>query len=165
MARINTLLATVDQWIIDTLQAAYFWLLDRTGMYLASLQLVILAYVNVVLFRDWSSWNGVIIFLMMFFGVINLLVLGHRYWLQGAGNSKAINSIASFMKGILWRHTINGFLFGGLIGEICTLDILQATSTVSVLVYGYLFLLTIRDREKKPFFERKEHGHLATDPT
>ena len=144
----------MDGWIISTLQETYLWLLDRTGVYLATVSFTTYAACCIVEvavidgnFPRWV-WGAML--------AIVGLSSGHRYYLQDKGNNDQINVTAMEMEGQRLRHVINVMLLNFLLIYLIDLDLVKVAAMVGFILFQYLFVIKVRDRDKKPFFETKQ---------
>lgn len=139
----------VDAWVLFKIQDAYLWLLDRTGVYVGTLMFATYVYVaaGAIFAREESFWLWMVLLAMTGW------VAGIRYLWQDRAQHERYNMMAMFMEQWRWRHTFNIFIGMVLIFEIITLNPLAASQEIAFLVYGYLLLIKIREREKKPFFK------------
>ena len=152
-------LRKLDDKVINLLQEAYLWLLDRTGVYLASVQVALFAYaVGIALLQD------VNFFLKLLVGALaaaNLLFVYIRYIMQDKGQTKIINMSAMSLRDWSFRHAFTFFFLFYIPPEIMIGNYVGFSQTIALLLYNYTFLLMIRDRDKKPFWEPK--AKLAYD--
>ena len=81
---------------------------------------------------------------------------GHRYYLQDKGNNDQINVTAMEMEGQRLRHVINVMLLNFLLIYLIDLDLVKVAAMVGFNLFQYSFLIKVRDRDKKPFFETKQ---------
>lgn len=140
-----------DAWVLSKNQDAYLWLLDRTGVYVGTLLFLCYVYVAVVaVFRQEPIWLWMILLAMAGW------VGGVRYLWQDKAQHKRYNSLAMFMEQWRWRHPFNVIIGTVFVGEVVTLNPLAASQEIAFLVYGYLLLIKIRERDKKPFFKPVE---------
>lgn len=141
-----------DAWVLSKIQDAYLWLLDRVGVYVGTLMFATYVYAaaGAVLARNEPLWLWLILLAMTGW------VAGIRYLWQDKAEHERYNMMAMFMEQWRWRHIINVFLGMALIIEIITLSPLAASQEIAFLVYGYLLLIKIRERDKKPFFKPVE---------
>lgn len=144
----------VDAWVLSKIQDAYLWLLDRTGVYVGTLMFATYVYVaaGAIFARHESLW----LWLWMVLLAMTGWVAGIRYLWQDKAQHERYNSLAMFMEQWRWRHICNVLIGMVLIFEIIILDPLGASSQIAFLVYGYLLLIKIRERDKKPFFKPAE---------
>lgn len=140
----------MDGWIISALQDTYLWLLDRTGVYVATVSFAtytVVAGLNIAqgAFPTWA-W----IVLLAFVGLSS----GHKYLMQDKGKNESLNFSAMRMEEWRWRHSINIALFCFLIIALLALDVVEIIEQLGFLLFGYCFLIKVRDRDKKPLFKK-----------
>ena len=146
----------LDQKILGVLQDAYLWLLDRTGIYVASTAFLTYAGIAVLEVSGHGS--------LWVWGPLLALVglsLGPNYLMQDRAENERFNLIAMLMEGTKWRHVWNIFILQVAVFAIITLDVRFFFVQVGFLIYGYLLLIKIRDRDKKPFLKPAEGHDLA----
>jgi len=152
-------LRKLDDRLINLLQETYLWLLDRTGVYLASAQVMLFAYaIGIALLQD------VNFFLKLLVGTVaaaNLLFVYIRYIMQDKGQTKVINMSAMSLRDWSFRHAFTFFFLVSIPPEIAINNYVGFSQTIALILYNYTFLLMIRDRDKKPFWEPK--AKLAYD--
>ena len=124
------------------------WLLDRTGVYVATVAFAL--YVVSVGGQVITGSAWLTIFLI---GITGLFLI-HKYLLQDKGKNDLFNAIALQMANMRVRHAFNVLFIMILIPtDLLVGNIVGAISTIGIYFYGYLFLILIRDRDKKPFFK------------
>lgn len=151
MKKIAELFTKSDDWIILNLQVIYLYLLDRTGVYLATLEFALIGAGTILSFVavPGAGYRFFLLGLLLFNGA----VLGQRYLMQDKAQTKPFNMGALIMRRWVLRHALTGFLAGSIILELFMLDAIGVVNNIVGIVYIYTFLVLIRDREKKPFFE------------
>jgi hypothetical protein len=141
----------VDAWILKYIQEIYLWLLDRTGVYVATACFSIYAIVGLSEVaeggRAWL-WGS-----MLIFAALSLIP---KYLMQDRCENERFNAISMAMAGFPWRHWITIPIGLVAIAEVITLHPLSALSDFGFVLYSYLSIIMIRDRDKKPFFEKKQ---------
>lgn len=146
----------LDAWVIAKIQDAYLWFLDRTGIYVATVGFTVYAVVGISEVLDGGTpW---------LWGLLLALVglsLAPRYMMQDKCKNEQFNLIAMAMQDFRGRHLISMTI--ALIGllEAVTLHPWSAMADFGFVLYGYLFLIMIRDRNKKPFFKPIENQEVA----
>lgn len=141
-----------DAWLIHHFQGAYLWLLDRTGIYVGTVIFLNGTLVILHLIQQNSMW------LAAFIMVAILLISLPRYLLQGAEKYETFNQVAAFEEGMSGRHL---FLILNLIClALPPYSMLDVLNNVSQQVMWYLLCLKIRERDRKPFFERQRQLEL-----
>lgn len=152
MSKISELYFKLDGWVLIHTQMLYLWLLDRTGIYAATLAfMVYVAGVTVGLFFMYTpKWLG--------FGLIAIsgAFLGTRYLQQDKGEHTAYNAVSLMIIQMPTRHIFNMMWMGFVFVYSITLDAPAVTLNAIFWWYGYVYVLMIRDRDKKPFFEEKK---------
>lgn len=148
----------LDAWILTKIQVGYLWLLDRTGVYVASLGFSIYAVIGLAEVLD-GGWG----WLWCLFIVAVGLSLAPRYLMQDKGENNRFNAIAMELTGWRWRHVLTIFLWDITLLALVTLHPWSALANLGFVIYGYLLLVLIRDRDKKPFFKPVEKQELAID--
>lgn len=145
-----------DAYILGIIQDAYLWLLDRTGVYVATLCFMIYATAAFVALSTGAP--------LLFWGPLLLMVglsMLPRYTLQDKARNEHFNAIALMLQGWLWRHPFQIALSVSMLAETIALEPLQVLIDICFLLYTYMTLVMIRDRDKKPFFKPVENQELA----
>ncbi len=146
----------LDNWVISNLQNLYLWLLDRTGVYVATLMFVV--YVGGlspdIIRGRFPWWNCALTVLI---GLVVIL----PYLKQDRGEIKRYNAFAIEIEGLIIRHAFNGLQIGIGVGSAIAGNYPSAAGCLAILVYQYLWVIKIRDRNKKPFFEEKKELELV----
>ncbi len=141
----------LDNWIISYLQNLYLWLLDRTGVYVATLMFV--TYVGGfspdIIRGEFPWWN------LMFIGLA-ALIIAIPYQEQNNGDIKRYNAFAIKIEGLFLRHAFNSFQIGLAVGSVIAGRYINSAGCLVMLIYQYLWVIKIRDRDKRPFFEKKK---------
>lgn len=151
----------IDEWMITRGQAAYLWLYDWTGVYVATIAAIVMVLSNCsgAIFR--LRPVGTIDLLLC---GINLIVLLPYYKDQDRARYTAYNARAMFFQDNLFRRIISQFFFITLFLEPLrfiwdpeTWSILQLMfSECCILMYFVLMCVCIREREPKEWFKRLE---------
>lgn len=140
-----------DAYLIERINTAYLWLLDRTGVYVATLAFITYtAMVALLLANGRSIWFWLPV--LAFVG----LSMGHKYLMQDKGQNDIFNLGAMQWESWRWRHYFNISIVIFIIVEIIALTPIEAIIDIGFVTYGYLLTIKIRDRDKKPFFEKQE---------
>lgn len=149
----------IDFWALCKVQTTYLWLLDRTGVYVASLCFMIYAIIAscFVLGGSGSLWLWGPLLVVV--GVSNT----PRYLMQDKGQNDRYNALALFMQGMQFRNYLNVFLLGIFFGELLLGEVFGAIANLLFILYGYLQIVMIRDRDKKPFFKLSPKLDLVVD--
>jgi hypothetical protein len=139
----------VDEWVKSLIQNTYLWLLDRTGIYVATLMFA--AYVpapGVAIIRGHDQiFNGI------FIAIVGI-ALAYPYILQDKGDNEAFNATAMWAENSVLRHVLIFLQISLVVSTMISLDIIGFVICTLQLVYLYLWTVKIRDRDKKPFFEQ-----------
>lgn len=145
-------------------QNSYLWLLDRTGVYAATVMFALYAGGGGIILVG-GSQSGWIATVTIGLTILVALAAAPRYLMQDKGQIDHFNAMSLYMQGLWVRHMINGFLFGQMVSGAIYLDLSGTVSAVAMIAFNFYWLVMIRDRDKKPFFKlRENHEHLATDP-
>lgn len=142
----------LDRYLIDGSQNSYLWLLDRTGVYLATILMV----AHIGSFACLTLRDGKLSWLWM--GFVLILGLGDmiRYWWQEKEQYDAINAGAMEFEAWKWRHFGNGWFIAMLLLDLIRLTPWDAGFDICLLGAQYLMTVKVRKQDKKPFFEKKE---------
>jgi hypothetical protein len=146
----------LDAYVLSKVQDAYLWALDRTGIYVATISFVVYAGIVIMcLSKGYSVW--VWLPLLGFVG----FSLGPKYLMQDRAENERFNVIAMLMQSSWWRHPLQmSMALFAFIGTV-DLDPLEFAIDSGFILYFYLALVMIRDRDKKPFFAPAETQELA----
>lgn len=87
----------------------------------------------------------------MFVGISS----GHKYLLQDKGKNDQINYAAMMMEGMWIRRALDAMFFFLLFVSLVAMDPARVVAMIGFIIFQYLFLIKVRDRDKKPFFETK----------
>lgn len=140
-----------DKYLLDKIQEGYLYLLDRTGVYVATLLFATFSInPGICILRSSSPiLNGV------FIGIVGVAVMG-RYTLQDKGKNEIFNALAMMMEVTKTRHAFQIMLGLLVIPDLIRLDALGFVGTFFMLVYAYLWCVKIRERDRKPFWKPAE---------
>ena len=145
-----------DQFLLSKVQDGYLWLLDRTGVYVATL-----------MFASFCVAPGISIIQQKFIllsgiciAIIGLICL-FPYHLQDKGKNDAFNASALSIEAGRPRHFFLGLQYWFLVSDVIQFNLIGTIGTVLLIVCLVLQTVKIRDRDKKPFFKPLER--LATD--
>lgn len=139
-------LAEIDAKLIDLTQDAYLWLFDRTGVYVATLSMILCMGAN----SSNLTAPGTLVSIALFGGSqIGPYVLQHkklftsfnataRYWRSSAFRIAG----CVFIAGLAGGHLFNGKLSMALSDVVC------------LFVMAFCFSVQIREREPKEWFPR-----------
>lgn len=148
----------VDAWVLSKIQDAYLWLLDRTGVYVGTLMFVSYVYVVGIFFWAYgTSW--ILIAILASVGITS----GQRYLWQDKGKNERFNAASISIEGWALRHPLNLFVLFFTVFDAVILDPISASSKIVFLLYSYLLIVKIRNRDKKPFFKPAEQHDLAME--
>lgn len=139
----------LDQKILSLFQEGYLWLLDRTGVYVATVAFLIYAVIALMEISNGSSlwiWGPLVAFVG--------LAQSNAYRMQDRAQNEKFNLIAMMMEVSRLRHYFNLLLIALALSAMLTLDVRFFFSQFGFVAYGYVMLVKIRDRDKKPFFEK-----------
>ena len=145
-----------DTWLISKIQDAYLWLLDRTGIYVATLAFSIYAVICTLEIMDGGTawiWGAILIFVGL--GVVP------RYLMQDKGQNERFNALSMALAEWHWRHQLNITIALLGVSSAITLHPWNGLADIGFVLYGYLSLVMIRDRDKKPFFKPVEKQEMA----
>lgn len=144
------LLSNVDNTIIVAEQRAYLWLLDRTGIYVASIMsaCVVLSMGVSVIEHD--------LILAGFMGVFGLASSPWRWYLQHT-NETTYNAISLLHQQSSWRGGFVVMVLVFILMELLLRDLAGVVTQVVYLFVNYMQCIQIRKREPKKFFESVEH--------
>lgn len=138
-------------WVLSKIQDAYLWLLDRTGVYVGTLMFVCYVWIAAI-----SVYRGESLWIWMLLLAIVGWVAGVRYLWQDKAQHERYNSLAMFMEQWPWNHVFNIFLGSMFFGFMIMLNPISASQQLAFLLYSYLLMVKIRERDKKPFFKPVE---------
>ena len=145
-----------DAWLISKIQDAYLWLLDRTGVYVATLGFGIYVVIGLAEVMDGSMpWLWFVLIALVGLSVVP------RYLMQDKGQNERFNALSMAMTEWRWRHLISILIFDMAVVSAITLHPWGILANIGFVLYGYLSLIMIRDRDKKPFFKPVEKQELA----
>jgi hypothetical protein len=137
-------LAEVDAKLIDLIQAAYLWLYDRTGVYIATIATALILAGAALIRLDWISL-GMTGFLILLFSPL--------YLLQAFNQQSSINATARVERHSKVRY---GFLLAMLILIPDYRPGYMAWGLLTTIASGYMRCIQIRDREPKDFLARRQ---------
>jgi len=151
---------TLDQKILALLQESYLWLLDRTGIYVATTTFIVYALCVVIEVFYINSLNSWIWFAVLAFVGLGL---GHKYVLQDRGENDRINAVAMFMETLKSRYVLDITFWVFFLTDVISLDPGRAITMLGFLTFNYTYVIKVRDRDKKPFFKTVEKHDLAIE--
>jgi len=149
-----------DQFLLSKVQDGYLWLLDRTGVYVATLIFGSFLVAGAIGIFQNKSDPGWMVFLGVCIAIIGLSCL-FPYSLQDKGKNEKFNALALYIEAGYTRHFFVGLQYGFLVSHLIHLDVISIIATVFLIACFILQTVKIRDRDKKPFFKPVER--LATD--
>lgn len=149
---LHDLYSKADQWAVTKTQDAYLWLLDRTGIYLGTVCMIdYIASAGCLAMRDgYMSWIWIV-----FLGIFGI-TCAFRYWWQEKGMNDAINAGAMAFEASHFRTFGNIFFLTQIVLDVALFTRWDFIFDVILLLAQYLGCVKIRDRDKKPFFEKKQ---------
>jgi hypothetical protein len=136
----------IDRKVCDLVETAYLWLLDRTGVCLAPLCMIVLV-LSYGLLDMMTSW-----LILLSIG-LNGLFLSWLYYLQVKDDFKTFNDRA-----ISWRDSTFRMATMLLCLLFAVTHIFNPRELVGWLLAGlfnYMLAIRIRERDRKPFFETR----------
>lgn len=161
MTRLKGLYAKLDESAKQAAQNSYLWLLDRTGVYVATVQMAmyLLSGALITLKNGYMPW-----WIIIFLGLPGVF-MGMKYLLQDKGKNDAINAGAMMYEASGFRQFAN-FYFTTMIllDFILRAGLYDVGFNLILLMIGYVETIKVRDRDKKPFFEKKEQLALEGAP-
>ncbi len=155
MQKVVGIYRAFDQYLLSKIQDGYLWLLDRTGVYVATLifgSFLVAAAIGLFQHKFDPGW---MVFLGACIAIIGLTCLLPYSW-QDKGKNEKFNAIALYIEAGYVRHFFIGLQYGFLVGDLIDLDAISAIATVFLITCFILQTVKIRDRDKKPFFEKKK---------
>ena len=150
-----------DKYVLDKIQNGYLWLLDRTGIYAATVMFIIFTCQPVLkILEGVKGYN-------LFYGIC-IAIIGVQtiplYLMQDKGDHTRYNSMAMFMEGTLLRHIFTSFQYGILLGDVVGMRPLSIIGSMCLIAFQFCWCIKIRERDKKPFFKPSEaSGDLAIE--
>ncbi len=134
----------MDEKMIKLVQDAYLWVFDRTGIYIATVSMImtVLAYSLITLERDKVD----------FITLFGLAIIGlhcmFKYKLQHAGSYEAYNANARLWQQSRLRFYLLCFWIGIILSDVFRGSILGFASSVLITVlFHYVWVCQIRKRE------------------
>ena len=160
MQKIVKIYYAFDQFLLSKVQDGYLWLLDRTGVYVATLifgSFLVAAAIGIFQHKTDHGW---MVFIGVCIAIIGLTCL-LPYGLQDKGKNEKFNALALYIEAGYSRHFFVGLQYGFLVMDLIDLDVISIIATIFLIACFILQTVKIRDRDKKPFFKPVER--LATD--
>lgn len=132
-----------DAWLMAQSQRAYLWLLDRTGVYVATVGMLIYALgVSVFMFGQ-GKVSVVLTVILGLYGVI----LGFRYWQQDTQKNGEFNEISRNWSEAVVRRILMTMTL--VIGAASFQNLFTMFSYICDFVF-FGYVLTIQIRERTP---------------
>ena len=156
------MLTRIDNALIQFHQAAYLWLLDRTGVYLGTLMMANALAGNLHMYSStaerWGFSSRVALFLLCT-GLMGMV--SARVWLlQKNGAYLAHNLMALRIQTFrIIRGGFFAFMLPVMLEEIYRLEVFSFLDSLLAVSLQYLLCVQLREREPKSFF--KESLSLA----
>jgi hypothetical protein len=134
----------IDQKLLETTQAAYLWVFDRTGVYVATIGFTIQVSIPFIQSHAKGSLDYMALLLMVFLSV----GLGFRYSLQHAGKYEVFNAMARQLDEHRWRPLMLGMWLGLILANLITMSGWYAfTAFLQLFYFCYVCCWQIRKRE------------------
>lgn len=153
--RLMAAASRIDQWVLDATEAAYLWLLDRTGVFVGTLTFFGLSSTILVtrLYREgwWFDYVGLLLF---------SIIGASRYWAQLRKMHRTMNAEAEGWRKSLIRVLVTITWVGFLPMDYIDYGVLQVIASLATILVMYLWGARIRDREKP---QEKLSGKLAPE--
>lgn len=155
-------LKSLDGKVAASINAAYLWMFDRTGVFVGTIGLLIFA-ANLSMI-EWGKAPSFLLAVLIIIAAINLVILGYRYWLQGSGNTKIYNAqAAGYLEQVKLRLFFNILCLQTFVLDAVSGDWRGSVLNILIMTYGYIPCILIRDRDKKPWWETRQE--LAMERT
>lgn len=134
----------LDSKVCDLVETVYLWLLDRTGVCLAPLCMI-------VMIMAYGLLNMITSWLIIFVIGLNGLFLSWLYYLQVKDDFKTFNDRAISWRDSFFRIVPNAwFLFYAVVNIFNPKEL---AGWVLLCLFNYMLAIRIRERDRKPFFE------------
>jgi hypothetical protein len=127
-------------------QRAYLWLYDWTGIYVATLDLMLTAVFVVVN----VSYNNMGIVVSLILLVLRGIFMWAKYWQQDTGNLDRFNAEARQWQNSNVRWLSNGSFFGFVVFDALSRNVI-VIGDLAFFVLSYLLTVQIREREPRDF--------------
>lgn len=149
-------LKSIDNKIIEAVQGAYLWLFDRTGIYVGTLMFALMT-ADMICWRYPQTFRPIdAVFL-----VILSTVAAGRYWMQGKG-AEHLNALALHARELTIRKIFMALWPALIVMHVHDMQPWKVVSDLLCIVWQYLMVVLIRDREPKDFFEQRKLARSAT---
>ncbi len=141
----------LDQYVIETTQAGYLWLLDYFGVYRATLEILFLAISATVRLAKHNTD-----FLFYLCNLVLLLSTLFNYYMQNNGLYTQMNLHAMAYRDIYKARLIIVIAFGiiPMTAELAQHDYLGILHDLGFVCWVYMISAMVRDREPKTFFKK-----------
>lgn len=138
-----------DNFLIDSMQRAYLWLLDWTGVYVGTL--LLFTFVATLVLRGFNWWNWAELFGL----VLMLAWCGWKYSQQATDRIELFNASSEYNRTSWLRDCLNVMLVMSAVIAIVKNQWGEIGAETLWFVMGYLMTVKLRKREPKEFFEGK----------
>jgi hypothetical protein len=125
-------------------QRAYLWLYDWTGVYVATIDLLLTTVFTMFMGMSW---------IMFFVFGARGIFAWIRYCDQSNGRLEKFNAQSRHWQDNHIRWFSNSVIFGFLLWDILTVQLLSLGADVTFMFISYLATVQIRDREPKEFWK------------
>jgi hypothetical protein len=134
----------IDKKLLETTQAAYLWVFDRTGVYVATVGFAI--QVSIPFIHTYAK--GELDYLSLFVMVFLSLGLSWRYAMQHAEKYEIFNAMSRQMSDTNWRPLMLGVWLALVIANLLTMTLWYAlTAFMQLFYFCYVCSWQIRKRE------------------
>ena len=156
MEAVSNTYLRLDAYLIRCAQEGYLYLLDRTGIYVATLAFWLYVPTVAQNFTSHPILNGFLL-------IVVAGSLSRAYMAQDKGDNALFNAVVDLLYRMKIRHFFHITLLSVLPVAIASLDVVFIFSSITICMYMYVLLVKIRDRDKKPFFEKKTKQEVAME--
>lgn len=143
----------LDQRIINKIQEAYLWFYDWTGVYAPTVAVSFFLLGKMATGFKLDPINIIIT-------IFNIVVLIPSYLDQDKNRIATYNLRALAMQGLSFRLFFTAVILGFTVGEIVNLQFADAFYSFTLIMYIYMTVICIREREPKEWFKKPK---LAMD--
>src|SRR5258706_1964084 len=129
MQKVVKIYHALDQFLLSKVQDGYLWLLDRTGVYVATLMFVSFglgAGTIIINNKHGSAWTIALGACLAIVGFISLF----PYYLQDKGKNEIYNALAMSIDGSHTRHFFLWLHFMCLLVDFIGLNALSAINSI-----------------------------------